>query len=52
MATDGGRARSEVVRLALAQVDCALGDVAENARRVRQALAAPTARSADVVVFP
>ena len=27
MATDGGRARSEVVRLALAQIDCALGDV-------------------------
>jgi predicted amidohydrolase len=52
MATDGGRARSEVVRLALAQIDCALGDVAENARRVRQTLAAPMARSADVVVFP
>ena len=52
MATDGGRARSEVVRLALAQIDCALGDVAENARRVRQTLAAPTARSADIVVFP
>ena len=52
MATDGGRARSEVVRLALAQIDCALGDVAENARRVRQALTAPTARSADIVVFP
>ena len=51
MATDGGPARREVVRLALAQIDCALGDVAENARRVRQALAAPTARSADVVVF-
>ena len=52
MATEGGRARSEVVRLALAQIDCALGDVAENARRVRQTLAAPTARSADIVVFP
>jgi predicted amidohydrolase len=51
MATDG-RARSEVVRLALAQIDCALGDVAENARRVREALAAPTAHAADVVVFP
>jgi predicted amidohydrolase len=52
MASDGGRARGEVVRLALAQVDCALGDVPENARRVRQALATPTARSADIVVFP
>jgi predicted amidohydrolase len=52
MASDGGRAPGEVVRLALAQIDCALGDVAENARRVRQALAAPAARSADVVVFP
>ena len=52
MATEGGRAGGEVVRLALAQIDCALGDVAENARRVRQALAAPTVRSADVVVFP
>jgi len=51
MATDG-RARSEVVRLALAQIDCALGDVTENVRRVREALAAPTARSADIVVFP
>jgi predicted amidohydrolase len=40
------------VRLALAQIDCALGDVAENAARVRQALATPTARSADIVVFP
>jgi predicted amidohydrolase len=47
-----GRARSEVVRVALAQIDCALGDVAENARRVREALAAPTAQSADIVVFP
>ena len=52
MATEGGRAGGEVVRLALAQIDCALGDVAENARRVREALATPTARSADVVVFP
>jgi predicted amidohydrolase len=52
MATDGRREAGEVVRLALAQVDCALGDVPENARRVRTTLAAPAARSADIVVFP
>src|SRR4051795_4461876 len=49
MATDGGR--GEVVRVALAQMDCALGDVPENRRRVRQALT-DAARSADLVVFP
>ena len=52
MATDGGRARSEVARLTLAQIDCSLGDVAANARRVRETLAAPAVRSADLVVFP
>src|SRR3954447_22682356 len=52
MASDGGPARGDVVRVALAQGDCALGDVAENIRRVRQALAQATAESADLVVFP
>src|SRR3954447_25244288 len=52
MASDGGPARGDVVRVALAQGDCALGDVAENIRRVRQALGQATAASADLVVFP
>jgi predicted amidohydrolase len=52
MASNGGPARGDVVRVALAQGDCALGDVAENTRRVRQALAQATAESADLVVFP
>jgi predicted amidohydrolase len=38
------------VRLALAQIDCELGDVAANAGRVRETLAA--ASDADLVVFP
>src|SRR3954449_1910491 len=50
MATDGGR--GEVVRVALAQMDCALGDVPENRRRVQAVLADPAARAADIVVFP
>jgi predicted amidohydrolase len=52
MATNGGPARGDVVRVALAQLDCTLGDVAENTRRVREALARATAESADLVVFP
>jgi predicted amidohydrolase len=52
MTTGGGRAQGEVVRVALAQVDCTLGDVAENVRQVREAVAAATARSAELVVFP
>jgi predicted amidohydrolase len=40
------------VRIALAQADCALGDVAENARRVREVLARARAEAADLVVFP
>ncbi len=51
MAGNGG-ARDPVVRVALAQLDCALGDVPENVRRVRETLAAATAESADLVVFP
>src|SRR3954452_11842507 len=42
---DGG-----VMRVALAQIDCDLGDVAGNARRVRETLAAVP--DADLVVFP
>lgn len=38
------------MRVALAQIDCELGDVRENTRRVREALAA--AAPADLVVFP
>ncbi len=50
MATNGGR--GELVRVALAQMDCALGDVPENRRRVQAVLADPAARAADIVVFP
>lgn len=39
-----------VLRVALAQIDCALGDVPANARRVGETLAA--APTADLVVFP
>src|SRR4051794_37971508 len=48
----GGEARAGdgVVRVALAQIDCDLGDVAANARRVRDTLAAVP--DADLVVFP
>jgi len=46
----GGRADDAVLRVTLAQIDCTLGDVAANARRVGETLAdAPTA---DLVVFP
>jgi predicted amidohydrolase len=50
MTNGDGRAGDAVVRLALAQIDCDLGDVGANARRVREALAA--APDADLVVFP
>src|SRR4051794_41759146 len=45
-----GRAGDGVVRVALAQIDCDLGDVAANARRVRETLAAVP--DADLVVIP
>src|SRR3954447_15047365 len=45
-----GRTGDGVVRVALAQLDCDLGDVAANARRVRETLAAVP--DADLVVFP
>src|SRR4051794_40199553 len=49
MASGGGR--GEVVRVALAQMDCVLGDVAGNGRRMRRVLA-EAAGAADLVVFP
>ena len=47
-----GRPRDPKVRVTLAQIDSALGDVAENVRRVRQALTAAAEEAADLVVFP
>jgi predicted amidohydrolase len=41
-----------VLRVALAQVDCALGDVEENLRRTATALAQARDQRADLVVFP
>jgi predicted amidohydrolase len=40
------------MRVALAQVDCALGDVEENARRAREAIGRAREQGADLVVFP
>ena len=40
------------MRVALAQVDCALGDVEENARRASEAIARAREREADLLVFP
>ena len=40
------------LRVALAQVDCALGDVEENARRAGAVIARARAGDADLVVFP
>jgi predicted amidohydrolase len=40
------------VRIALAQLDCRLGDLEQNARRARIAVAEATAAGADLVVFP
>jgi predicted amidohydrolase len=40
------------LRVALAQVDCALGDVEENARRAREAIAQARDAGAGLVVFP
>jgi predicted amidohydrolase len=44
--------RDRTLRVALAQVDCVLGDVAENARRARDVVARARAQGADLVVFP
>jgi predicted amidohydrolase len=43
---------SEVLRVALAQVDCALGDVAANLRVAADVLRRARAQRADLVVFP
>jgi predicted amidohydrolase len=40
------------LRVALAQVDCVLGDVEENARRAREQIARARSEGADLVVFP
>lgn len=40
------------VRVALAQIDCVLGDVEENARRARDTIARARDEGADLVVFP
>jgi predicted amidohydrolase len=40
------------LRVALAQVDCALGDVEENARRAGDVIARARAGGADLLVFP
>jgi predicted amidohydrolase len=50
MDVGGRRAGDAVLRIALAQIDCDLGDVAANARRIGETLAA--APTADLVVFP
>jgi predicted amidohydrolase len=50
MATRDRPAPDGVVRVVLAQIDCALGDVAANARAARETLA--TAPDARLVVFP
>jgi predicted amidohydrolase len=44
--------RDRTLRVALAQVDCVLGDVAENVRRARDLVARARAQGADLVVFP
>jgi predicted amidohydrolase len=44
--------RDGTLRVALAQVDCVLGDVAENARRARDVVTRARAQGADLVVFP
>lgn len=43
---------SVTLRVALAQVDCALGDVEENARRAREAISRARDDGAQLVVFP
>jgi predicted amidohydrolase len=40
------------LRIAMAQVDCALGDIPENVRRARQAIAEAREQEADLLVFP
>jgi predicted amidohydrolase len=47
-----GRSETTTLRVALAQVDCALGDVAENARRAQEIIARARDEGVDLVVFP
>jgi predicted amidohydrolase len=41
-----------VVRIALAQLDSALGDIEENVRRATEAIAQARAQDAELIVFP
>ena len=43
---------STTLNVALAQIDCILGDVAENARRARDAISRARDAGANLVVFP
>lgn len=45
-------ARDRTLRVALAQLDCVLGDVGENTRHARAAIAEARAAGADLIVFP
>jgi predicted amidohydrolase len=47
-----GATSRPTIRVALAQVDCALGDIGENARRARAAIAEAKSQQADLIVFP
>src|ERR671932_1356718 len=47
-----GAAKAGTLRVAMAQVDCALGDLAENARRASRAIRQAADEGADLVVFP
>ncbi|MCA1853565.1 MAG: hypothetical protein LC647_14570, partial [Beggiatoa sp.] len=40
------------MRVALAQIDCLLGDIDENLRRAREVVAEAKDKGADLVVFP
>jgi len=43
---------TSTLNVALAQVDCVLGDVTENARRAREAIERARENGADLIVFP
>ena len=49
---EGTHTRPRLVRIALAQVDCALGDLEQNVARAREVIERARAQGADVVVFP
>ncbi len=52
MEAKNGRRRDQTVRVTLAQVDSALGEVDENVRRVREILRQAKGEGSDLVVFP